>query len=97
MTRNSDQGKTWPLTKPCAREAEDGIQQLSSTQENKTQGFGEQMYNSNEVTQNKDMLHKPQNTNSLRDMRNNTTQVVFEGELALKLHAKDVEVGTGIN
>ena len=39
-------------------------------------------------------FHLPQNTNSLRDMGNNTTHMVFEGELAVKLHVKDVEVGT---
>ena len=41
------------------------------------------------------MSRQPQNTNYLRDTVNNTTHIVFEGELAVKLHAKDVEVGTG--
>ena len=36
----------------------------------------------------KDTLHQPQNTNSLRDTRDNTTYMVFEGEPAVKLHAK---------
>ena len=40
------------------------------------------------------MIHQPQNTNSLRDTGNNTMHMVFDGELAVKLHAKDVEVGT---
>ena len=40
------------------------------------------------------MFHQPQNTNSLRDTGNNTTHMVFEGELAVKLHAKVVEVET---
>ena len=38
-----------------------------------------------------------QNINSLRDMRDNTTHMVFEGEPAVKLHAKNVEVGTSAN
>ena len=38
-------------------------------------------------------FHQPQNTNSLRDMGNNTMHMVFEGKLAVKLRAKDVEVG----
>ena len=36
----------------------------------------------------KDPLHQPQNTNSLKDTRDNTTHMVFEGEPAVKLHAK---------
>ena len=39
-------------------------------------------------------FHQPQNTNSPRDTGNNTTHMVFEGELDVKLHSKDVEVGT---
>ena len=39
-------------------------------------------------------FHQPQNTNSLRDTGNNTTHTVFQGELAVELHANDVEVGT---
>ena len=38
--------------------------------------------------------HQPQNPNSLRDTGNNTTHMVFEGELSVKLHAKEVEFGT---
>ena len=36
----------------------------------------------------KDTIYQPLNTNSLRDTRDNTTHayVVFEGELAVKLH-----------
>ena len=40
------------------------------------------------------MFHKAQNTNSLRDTRDNSEHTVFEGELAAKLHVKDVEVVT---
>ena len=32
--------------------------------------------------------------NSMRDKGNYTTHMAFDGELAVKLHAKDVEVGT---
>ena len=35
--------------------------------------------------------------NSLRDTRNNTTHIVVECELSMKLHDKDVEVGTCSN
>ena len=37
----------------------------------------------------KDTLHQPQNTNSLKDSRDNTTHMVFEGE--------NVKVGTSAN
>ena len=37
------------------------------------------------------------NTISLRDTRNNSTHMVFEGELAVKLHAHDVAVRTITN
>ena len=40
------------------------------------------------------IFHQPQNINSLRDTGNYTTHMVFEGELAVKLHAKDVELET---
>ena len=40
-----------------------------------------------------DMLHQPQNTNSLRDTRDNT----IEGDPAVKLHIKNIEVGTSAN
>ena len=54
------------------------------------------MYVSNEVSQRcpQIFVHQPQNTNSLRGTGNNTTHMVYEGELTVKLHAKDVEVGT---
>ena len=38
------------------------------------------------------MFYHPQNTNSLRDMGNNTTHMVFKCALSVKLHAKDVEL-----
>ena len=44
-----------------------------------------------------DMLHQPQNTNSLRDTRDNTMHMVFEGDPAVKLHVKNIEVGTSAN
>ena len=45
----------------------------------------------------KDTLHQPQNINSLRDSGDNTTYMVFEGEPAVKLHTKNVDVGTSAN
>ena len=96
-TRNFDQDKAWPPNIP-AQEAEGGNQQLTPTQENSTQGLGEHMQNSNEATQrvHKHMFHQPQNTKPLSDTANNTMHMVFDGELTVKLHTKDVEVGTRI-
>ena len=45
----------------------------------------------------KDIFRQVQNTNTLRDARNNTTHMVFEGELSVKLHTKDVDVWTSTN
>ena len=42
-TRNSGQGKAWPLNTPGAQEAEGDIQQLTPTPTNNTQGLGEQI------------------------------------------------------
>ena len=73
---------------------------LTPTPENNTQGLGEQMQNSNEVTQWCQQIYLSPTTKyqfSYRDMGNNTKHMVFEGELAVKLHAKDVEVGTSLD
>ena len=43
------------------------------------------------------MLHQPQNTNYLQDTRDNVTYMQFGDEPAVKLHAKNVEVGTSAN
>ena len=51
MTRNCDRYKAWPLNTPGTQEAEGSIQQLTATLENNTQGLGEHMQNSNEITQ----------------------------------------------
>ena len=74
--------KPWQPNTPGAREAEGDIQQQTPTQENNTQGLGEQMHSSNEATQmcTQDTFHKPENTNSLRDTRDNTMHMVFKGE-----------------
>ena len=90
--RNTDRNKVWPPNTPGAQEPEGDIQQLTPTPENNTQGLGEQMQNSNEVHRgvHKYTFNQPQNTNSLRDTGNNIMHMVFEGELAVKLHAKDV-------
>ena len=42
------------------------------------------------------MLRQPQNTNFLRDTGNDTMHTIFEGEHAVELHTKDVEVGTSL-
>ena len=45
----------------------------------------------------KDMLHQPQNTNSMRDKRDNTAHMVFEGEHAVEFHVQSIQVGTSAN
>ena len=45
----------------------------------------------------KDTLHQPENTNSLKDTGDDTTYMVYEGEPAVKLQMKNVEVGTSTN
>ena len=54
------------------------------------------MQNGNDVTRrvHKYTFHQHRNPNSLRDTGNNTTHILFEGKLAVKLHANYVEVGT---
>ena len=42
-------------------------------------------------------VHQPQNTNSLRDTRDISTHMVFEGGPTVKLYAKNVKVGTSSN
>ena len=86
----------WPPNTPGAQEAEGDIQQLTPTPKNNTQGLGEQMQSRNEVTQRYLQIYvsPTSNTNFLTDTGNNTTHMVFEGELAAELPAKDVEVGT---
>ena len=44
-----------------------------------------------------DTLHQPKKANSLRDTGDNTTHMVIKGEPAVKLHAKNVKVGTSAN
>ena len=58
--------------------------------------IGKQMHNNNKVTQlcPQIYLSPPQNSNSLKDTGNNSMHIVFKGELAVKLRAKNVEVGT---
>ena len=85
----------WPPNTPGARAAEDDIQHQTPTPENNTQGLEEQMHSSNEATQR--LLHQPQNTNSLRNTRDNTEHIFFEGEPAVILHAKNTEVGGSAN
>ena len=51
-------------------------------------------WSNTDVSTNIRTSHQPQNTVSLRDTGDNTTHMVVECELAVKLDAKDVEVGT---
>ena len=57
------------------------------------------MHSSNDATQRyqQDTLHQPQNTNSLRDTRDDTKHMVIEGEPAVEHHTKNVEIGTSAN
>ena len=97
-TRNFDHDKAWPPNTPYTQEAEGDSHQLTPTPENNTRRFGEQMHNSKEHRfAHEDTLHQPQNKNSLGDTRRNTAHMVFEGEFAVKLYAKGVEVWTNAN
>ena len=42
------------------------------------------------------MFHQPQDTNSLRDTGNNTTHMVFEGELAVTLMPRMSRLGLAL-
>ena len=100
MTRKFDQGKAWPLNKPGVREDEDDIQQQTPHQktilkdwENKCIVATKQHRDFHQET-----LHQPQKIISLRNTGdNNTKHMVFDGEPAVKLHAKNVKVGTSAN
>ena len=91
--------KSWPPNTPGSQKAEGDIQHLTLTPENNTRGLGEQMQISDEVTQRCPQIpfHQPQNINSMKYTGYNTTHMVFKGELAVKLHSKDVEVGTSMD
>ena len=79
--------KALPPNAPGPREAEGGTQQLIPTQENNTQGLGAEIIITTKYYRSvhNDTLHQPQNTNSLWGSINNTTHMVVEGELAVKL------------
>ena len=51
MTSNSDHGQAWPPNTPGGQVAEGDSQQQTHTPENNTRGLGEQMHNSNDITQ----------------------------------------------
>ena len=55
----SDRGKTWPPNTPGAREAKGDIQQLTPIPKNNTQGFWEQMHNSNDRSNTKVSTNEP--------------------------------------
>ena len=94
-------GKAWPSNAPSAREAEDGIQQLTPTPENNTQGLGEQMHTSNEATRRCPSTKTRFPTSKYqffeRHKRQSHAHVVFECDLAVKLHVKNVDVVTSAN
>ena len=94
-TRNSDQVKAWPPYTPGAQEAEGDIQQLTPTPENNTQGLGEQMQNSNEVTQRCPQIFvSPTSKYQFSERHGKQCNAHdLQCELAAKLHPKDVEVG----
>ena len=98
-TRKSDQGKAWSPTTRGARVAEDDIQEQSPTPENNTHGLEERMHSCNEATQRSPQRHASPTSNYqfLRDTRDNTAHMVFEGEPAVKLQSKNIEVGTRAN
>ena len=89
----------WSPNTPGARESEEDIQQQTPNRrtilkdwENKCIAATNQHRGVHKGT-----LHQPQNTNSLRDTGDNAMRMVFEGEPTVKLHAKNVEVGTRAN
>ena len=98
-TRKSNQSKAWPSNTPGAREAEDDIQQQTPTPENNAQGLGKHCIVATKQHRgvHKDKLLQPQYTNYFKDTGDNTTHMEFEGEPAVKLHAKNVKVGTSAN
>ena len=98
-TRKSDWGKAWRPNTPGAREAKDDIQQQTPIPENSTQDWKNKCIVAMKQRRGvqKDTLHQPQNTNSLRDMRDNTTHMVFGGEPAEKLHTKNIDAGPSAN
>ena len=80
ITRNSDQGIDWPPNTPAAQEVEGDSQQLTPTPENNTWGLREQMHN------------KPTTKYPFAARHGTQYRMVFEGELDVKLYAKDFEV-----
>ena len=90
----SYQDKAWPPNAPGAREAEYDIQRQTPTPENNTQGLGEPMHNSNEAAQRCPQRHASPTSKYHFFERH---EMVFKCELAVKLHAKNVEVGTSSN
>ena len=87
-----------PTKTPRAQEAEGEIQQLTPKLKNNTQGLGEQMQYSNEVTQCIQICVSPTLKYQFSETHGKQYQaLVFEGEVAVKLHVKDVEVVTGLD
>ena len=95
-TRKSDQGKDLPPNSPGAREAENDIQHRTPTLENNTQGLGKQMHSSNDATQRCPQRHASP-TSKYQFFERHERHMVFESKLAVKPHAKNIEVGTSAN
>ena len=98
-TRKSDQDKAWPPNTPGSREAEDDIRSRPLHRKTILKDWENKCIVATKQHRgvHKDMLHQPQNTNSLRDTRDNTAHMVFEGKPAVKLHAKNINVETSAN
>ena len=81
---------------PSARVPEDDIQQQTPTPDNNTQGLREQMHSSNEATQRCLQRHASPSSKFQffeRHERQHTAYMIFEGEPAVKLHAKISRLG----
>ena len=96
--------KVWPgqslVTEYTWRSvAEDDIQEQSPTPENNTHGLEKRMHSCNEATQRSPQRYASPTSKYqfLRDTRDNTAHMVFEGEPAVKLQSKNLEVGTRAN
>ena len=85
------------MTQRQERQAEDDTQQLTPTLENHTPGLGQQMHNSNEVTPRCPQSHASPTSKYQFSARHEKQYHAFECELAVKLHAKDVNAETSAN
>ena len=98
-TRNSDQGTAWPPNTPGAGKLKVTFSIWPTHRRTILKEWENKWIIATTWHRcvHKYRFHQPQNTNSLSDTRNDTTHMVFECELTVKLHAMDVEVGTSSN